>query len=118
VTDLTAGQIVLADWRGGALSPEPNKIRPAVVVDDDVLFGPDYPMVILVPITSEEGLVSPLLALTLDPTPENGCSRRCYALAPFVTAAAVARIRPTESMITRDQLAQLRRQIALSIGLA
>ena len=27
------GEIVLADWRGDALPKEPNKLRPAVVVD-------------------------------------------------------------------------------------
>jgi mRNA interferase MazF len=37
---LHAGQIVLADWRGDALPKEPNKRRPAVVVEDDALFAP------------------------------------------------------------------------------
>src|ERR1051325_11112278 len=37
---LRAGQIVLADWRGDARPREPNKRRPAVVVEDDVLFAP------------------------------------------------------------------------------
>ena len=36
---LRAGQIVLADWRGDALPKEPNKRRPAVVVEDDGLFA-------------------------------------------------------------------------------
>ena len=40
---LRAGQIVLADWRGGARPNEPNKLRPAVVVEDDGLFAPFYP---------------------------------------------------------------------------
>lgn len=35
---LHAGQIVLADWHGDPLLKEPNKRRPAVVVEDDGLF--------------------------------------------------------------------------------
>src|SRR5690348_3092731 len=34
---LSAGQIVLADWRADALPKEPNRLRPAVVVEDDGL---------------------------------------------------------------------------------
>ena len=50
---LHAGQIVLADWRGDALPKEPNKLRPAVVVEDDGLFAPSYPNAILVPLTED-----------------------------------------------------------------
>jgi len=42
------GRIVIADWRD-ALPREPNKLRPAVVVEDETLFDPAYPNVILVP---------------------------------------------------------------------
>jgi len=111
VTDFIAGQIVLVDWRGDALPPEPNKIRPAVVIEDHEMFGSLYPMVILVPLTSE-------LAITIDPTQENGCPGRCYAVAPFVASTSAARVRPTRSCITPEQLGQLRRQVALSIGLS
>lgn len=56
---LHAGQIVLADWRGDALPKEPNKRRPAVVVEDDGLFAPAYPNVILVPLTEDAALAIP-----------------------------------------------------------
>lgn len=46
------GQIVLVDWRD-ALPKEPNKRRPAVVVEDAELFHPSYPNVILVPLTAD-----------------------------------------------------------------
>jgi hypothetical protein len=36
---VSAGQIVIADWRD-ALPKEPNKLRPAVVVEGDALFDP------------------------------------------------------------------------------
>jgi PemK-like, MazF-like toxin of type II toxin-antitoxin system len=74
------GQIVLADWRD-APPKEPNKLRPAIVVEDSELFGPSYPNVILVPLADEDELVIPELALPIEPTPENGCTKLCYALA-------------------------------------
>ena len=60
---LRAGQIVLADWRGDALPKEPNKLRPAVVVEDDGLFAPGYPNVLLVPLSDDAGLVIADLAV-------------------------------------------------------
>lgn len=77
------GQIVLADWRGDALPKEPNKRRPAVVVEDD-LFPAEWPNVILVPLTDDEGLVIPDLSVRLDPSPENGCSKVCWAVCALV----------------------------------
>jgi hypothetical protein len=38
--EVFAGQIVVVDWRGDALPKEPNKRRPAVVVEDAGLFAP------------------------------------------------------------------------------
>ncbi len=37
-----AGQIVIVDWRDG-IPKEPNKVRPAVVVEDHELFDESYP---------------------------------------------------------------------------
>lgn len=51
-----AGDIVIADWRGDGLPQEPNKRRPAVVIEDQTLFGSDDPNVILVPLTDDAGL--------------------------------------------------------------
>ena len=109
------GQIVLADWRD-ALPKEPNKLRPAIVVEDTELFGPSYPNVILVPLADEGELVIADLALTIEPTPENGCTKRCYALSHCVTTNSKRRVRATRSRILPDQLAVIRRQIALVIG--
>jgi len=75
----SGGQIVIADWRD-ALPKEPNKLRPAVVVEDEDLFDPAYPNVILVPLTEDQRLAIPDLSVVIDPTPQNGCSERCYAL--------------------------------------
>jgi mRNA interferase MazF len=112
----SAGQIVIADWRD-ALPREPNKLRPAVVVEDESLFDPAYPNVILVPLTEDRRLAIADLSVTIDPTPQNGCTKRCYALSHCVATTSAARVRETPSWIAKDQLLAIRRQIALAIGL-
>jgi mRNA interferase MazF len=114
---LRAGQIVLADWRGDALPREPNKRRPAVVVEDDGLFAPGYPNAILVPLTEDAALAIPDLAVSITPTPENGCSKACWAVSHLVATTSKQRLRSTLSRITPDQLAAIRRQIALAVGI-
>ncbi len=82
-------------WRGDARPKEPNKLRPAFVVEDDGLFAPAYPDVILVPLTEDVGRVIPDLAVIIPPTPENGCAKPCWAASHLVTATSKARlIRP------------------------
>jgi mRNA interferase MazF len=115
LTDFVAGQIVLVDWRD-ALPKEPNKLRPAIVVEDGELFGPSYPYLVLVPL-SEDGELAPSdLLLPIDPTPENGCTKRCYALSCHLATTSKVRVRPTQSRILPEQLQAIRRQIALAIG--
>jgi mRNA interferase MazF len=116
VADFAAGQIVVADWRD-ALPKEPNKLRPAVVVEDDGLFDPAYPNVTLVPLTEDRRMAIADLSLAIEPTPENGCAKRCYALSHCVATTSAKRLRPTRSAITLEQLRAIRRQIGLAIGL-
>jgi mRNA interferase MazF len=113
---LRRGAIVIVDWRGDALPKEPNKLRPAVVVENDLLFDAEHPNVIVVPLTEDASLALPSLSVAIDPTPENGCTKRCFALAPLVTAASVRRMRATPSRITDQQLRGIRRRIAEAIG--
>ena len=108
MAEFSGGQIVVADWRD-ALPKEPNKLRPAVVVEDEALFDPAYPNVILVPLTEDLRLAISDLSVEIDPTPQNGCSKRCYA--------STARLKPTPSRIALHQLQAIRHQIALAIGL-
>jgi mRNA-degrading endonuclease toxin of MazEF toxin-antitoxin module len=115
---LRAGQIVLADWRGDALPSEPNKLRPAVVVEDDGIFAPTFPNALLVPLTRDENLAIPELSEPIAPTVENGCPGPCWAMSCLVATTSKRRITPTASHITAAQLAAIRRQIALSIGIA
>jgi mRNA-degrading endonuclease toxin of MazEF toxin-antitoxin module len=114
---LRAGQIVLADWRGDALPKEPNKRRPAVVVEDDNLFAPAYPNTILVPLADDAALVIPDLAVQIAPSAENGCNKPCWAVSHLVATTSKARLKATPSRITADQLAAIRRQIALAVGI-
>jgi len=116
VTALRAGQIVLVDWRD-ALPREPNKLRPAIVIDDDELFDPAYPNIILVPLSGDADIAPPDLALAIEPTPDNGCANRCYALSCYVTTTSIRRIKPTSSRVLPEQVAEIRRQIAIAIGL-
>lgn len=112
-----AGEIVVVDWRD-ALPNEPSRLRPAVVVEDDGLFDPAYPNVILVPLADDERLAIADLSVVIEPTPENGCTKRCRALAHCVATTSAARIRATGSAITPGQLQAIRRRVALAIGLA
>jgi mRNA interferase MazF len=114
---LRAGQIVLADWRGDALPKEPNKLRPAVVVEDDGLFAPAYPNAILVPLTDDATLAIPDLSVAIAPTPENGCDKPSWAAAHLVATTSKQRLRATGSSITAEQLRRIRRAIALTVGL-
>jgi len=115
---LHAGQIVVADWRGDAVPKEPNRLRPAVVVEEDGLFAPGYPNTILVPLTEDAALAIPDLSVAIVPTTENGCAKPCWAVSHLVATTSKARLRATQSRIAREQLALIRRQIALAIGIA
>ncbi len=72
--ELKAGQIVAVDWRKEPADPaqnpqppEPNKLRPAVVVQDTELFDPAYPTVLFVPMTGDSALAIPDLTVVLQP---------------------------------------------------
>ncbi len=110
-----AGHIVVADCRD-VLPKEPNKQRPAVVIEDDVLFDGSYPNVILVPLTDDARLAIPDLAVAIEPSPENGCAKRCWALSHCAATTSAQRLSPTHSAITADQLGMIRRQVMLAIG--
>ena len=111
-----AGQIVPVDWRD-ALPKEPNKRRRAIVVEDDHLFEADYTNVILIPLSEDRALAPSDLLLQIDPSPENGCTKKCFALSCYLATMSKHRVRPTPSRILPEQLDVIRRQIALAIGL-
>ena len=110
------GQIILVGWRDG-LPKEPNKIRPAIVVEDRGLFDDAYPNLILVPLAEDPHVAIEDLSIRIPPTSENACIKLCYALAHHVTTTSKHRITPTPSRITDEQLAEIRRLIGIAIGL-
>ena len=113
---LRAGQIVVADWRD-ALPNKANKRRPAVVIEDESLFDQGYPNTILVPLTEDAEFAPAGLAVPIAPTPENGCTKPCFALPHHVTTTSKRRIKPTTSRVTPEQLRLIRERLALCIGL-
>jgi mRNA-degrading endonuclease toxin of MazEF toxin-antitoxin module len=112
-----AGEIVLADWRD-ALPKAANKLRPAVVVEAEGLFHPDYPSLLLVPLTEDARLGMPDLVVRIEPSAENGCTRPSVILATHVTATSRQRVRRTGARITAEELRQVRERMAISLGLA
>lgn len=111
-----AGSIVVVDRRGGALPHEPSKLRPAVVVEDYELFPDEYPNVLVVPLTRDEGLAHRSFAERIEPTVENGVDATCWALAHHVTSVSPQRINATDARITAAQLASIRKRIMVAIG--
>ena len=122
--ELTAGQIVTVDWRRDPLDPaqdphppEPNKLRPAVVVQDTGLFDPSFPTVLVVPMTGDPELAIPDLTVVLEPSASNGCKKRSYLLPQHLTCVAKTRIRTaTDCRISPAELQQLRQLVILAIG--
>ncbi|BBX74618.1 type II toxin-antitoxin system PemK/MazF family toxin [Mycobacterium shinjukuense] len=113
-----ADSIVVIDWRGGASPHEPAKLRPAVVVEDDELFPDEYPTVLVVPLTRDEGLAHRSFAERIEPTVENGADATCWALAHHITSVSLRRVNPTDSRITAAQLASIHNRIMVAIGAA
>ncbi|MCP9808580.1 type II toxin-antitoxin system PemK/MazF family toxin [Cyanobium sp. HWJ4-Hawea] len=124
VLELKAGQIVTVDWRKDpddpAMDPhppEPNRLRPAVMVQDTELFDPSYPTVLVVPMTGDRELVMADLTVVLQPTATNGCKKVSYLVPQNLTCVAKTRIKEvTDSQITEAQLQKLRQLIVLMIG--
>ena len=122
--ELTSGQIVTDDWRRdpldpslGSQPPEPNKLRPAVVVQDTGLFDPSHPTVLVVPMTGDAVLAIPDLTVVLQPSASNGCKKVSYLLPQHLTCVAKTRIRAvTDSRISPTELQRLRQLVVLAIG--
>lgn len=111
-----AGEIVIVDWRTDARPKEPNKTRPAVVVEDTELFPDEYPNLIVVPLTSDQGLAHRSFAEPLEPATASGVTSPCWALAHHITSVSMQRIASTASRVTPEQLAGIRRRIVLAIA--
>lgn len=108
---------MLVDWRRGGLPKEPTNLRPSIVVEDSRIFDEEHLNLIVVPITTDVNLAIPALSVAIDPSPQNGCKRRCYALAFNVTSVSGGRIKPTNGSVTGVQLHAIRQKIGICVGL-
>ncbi|MFY9779185.1 MAG: type II toxin-antitoxin system PemK/MazF family toxin [Candidatus Baltobacteraceae bacterium] len=113
---MTPGQIVMVDWRDALPgSGEPNKKRPAIVVSSSRFFGTGLPFEIVVPLTGEAALAIAGASTPIEPTLENKCTKRSYALAWNVQAVPHSRLSETSSQITAAELAEIRAQICACV---
>lgn len=110
------GRIVLVDWRDALPGAgEPNKRRPAIVVSSPRFFGTGLPFEIVVPLTGESPLGIAGVSTVIEPTAENGCTKRSYALAWNVQTVPHARLTETSSYVTADELGDIREQIRSAV---
>lgn len=113
---MTAGAIVLVDWRDAVTgSGEPNKSRPAVVIGSDEFYDAEFPFRLVVPLTGRDSMLGGA-AVTIDPDDRNGCTKRSYALCWCVQAVPEVRIRPTASRVSEESLADIRDLVVACIG--
>jgi mRNA-degrading endonuclease toxin of MazEF toxin-antitoxin module len=106
----------MVDWRDALPGAgEPNKRRPAIVVSSPHYFSSGLPFEIVVPLTGESALAIAGVSTAIDPTPENGCTKRSYALAWNVQTVPHARLTTTSSRISDDQLDDIRAQIRSAV---
>lgn len=116
---MTPGQIVIVDWRDALpASGEPNKRRPAVIIGVAALFGSSLPFEIVVPMTGSAALAISGASLTIEPSSENGCTKRSYALSWCVQTVSHDRITPTPGRVTVAQVDAIRKQVANCIDAA
>ncbi len=116
---MTPGEIVLVDWRDALPgSGEPNKRRPAVVIGSPSFFASTLPFEIVVPLTGEAALAIEDASLAIEPSSENGCTKRSYALAWCVQTVSRERISATRSRVTTEEVDGIRKRVARCIDVA
>lgn len=92
------------------------KPRPAVVVQSDHLLP--YPMVIVVPFTSEiDTRPPPFTRMTVDPSPTNGLRRVSQLMIDRIIGVPGVGLRHTRGRLEDDKLTELTRLLALWLGI-
>ncbi|HTU69880.1 MAG TPA: type II toxin-antitoxin system PemK/MazF family toxin [Candidatus Baltobacteraceae bacterium] len=110
---MTPGSIVVVDWRDALpATGEPGKQRPAVVIGRSDLFHQEFGYLLVVPLTSDAAMCISEASLEIAPTKENHCKKRCFALSWSVQTIPKRRARATEARVAREQLDEIRDQIA------
>jgi mRNA interferase MazF len=106
----------MVDWRDALPGAgERNKRRPAIVVSSPRYFGSGLPFEIVVPLTGESALAIAGVSTVIEPTAENGCTKRSYALAWNVQTVPHTRVTATSSHISEDELGDIRAQIRSAV---
>lgn len=102
--------------RGDIVTLAVGKPRPAIVVQSDHLLP--YPIVIIVPLTSEiQSRPPPFTRITVDPTPSNGLGRVSQIMVDRIIGVPSAGLRATQGRLEDDKLTELTRLLALWLGL-
>lgn len=102
--------------RGDIVTVAAGKPRPAVVVQSNHLLP--YPMIVIVPFTSEiETRPPPFTRLTVDPTPINGLGRVSQLMVDRIIGVPFAGLRTTKGQLEDDKLTDLTRLLALWLGI-
>jgi mRNA interferase MazF len=111
------GDIVIADWHDALPdSQEPHKERPAIVVGAPHLYPAAFPFRLVVPLTGDLTLAIDGASTIIEPTPENGCRKRSYAISWAVQCVATVRLRATPSRVTSDDLTSIIAQIGSALA--
>lgn len=87
------------------------------MVEDEGPFAPDYPNVILMPLSDDGRLVTASLAVEIVPTVEKGCIKACWAAAHLVAATSKKQVVSTRSRVTGEELRAIRRVVGLAVGM-
>jgi mRNA interferase MazF len=102
--------------RGDIVTVAAGKPRPAVVVQSDHLLP--YPMVIVVPFTSElASRPPPFTRMTIDPTPINRLGKVSQLMVDRIAGVPLASTRATDGRLEDDKLSELTRMLALWLGI-
>ena len=102
--------------RGDIVAVATGKPRPAIVVQSDHLLL--YPMVIVVPFTSEiDARPPPFTRITVDPTPVNGLRKVSQIMVDRIIGLPATKLRPTGGRLEDDQMTELTRLLALWLGI-
>lgn len=102
--------------RGDLVILAAGKPRPAVVVQSDHLLP--YPVVIVVPFTSEiDARPPPFTRLTIDPTPANGLRKVSQIMVDRIIGVPATGLRPTRGRLDSDKMTDLTRLLALWLGI-
>lgn len=102
--------------RGDIVTLAAGKPRPAVIVQSNHLLP--YPMVIVVPFTSDiDTRPPPFTRITIDPTPLNRLRRVSQLMLDRIIGVPAAGLRPSGGRLEDEKVVELTRLLALWLGI-